>query len=54
MAVRGLVVRKDPLLIAGFDGSEDAGVYKLTPDIAIIQTVDFFHPIVMIRMNLVK
>jgi selenide,water dikinase len=46
MAVRGLVVRKDPLLIAGFDGSEDAGVYKLTPDIAIIQTVDFFTPIV--------
>ena len=42
----GLTVKKDPNLITGFEGVEDAGVYKLTDDIAIIQTVDFFPPIV--------
>ena len=30
----------------GLDRSDDAGVYKVTDDIAIIQTVDFFTPIV--------
>lgn len=42
----GLTVKKDPNLITGFEGVEDAGVYKLTDEIAIIQTVDFFPPIV--------
>lgn len=36
----------DPNLITGFEHSEDAGVYKLTDDLAIVQTVDFFTPIV--------
>lgn len=36
----------DPNLLVGLDTSDDAGVYKLTDDIAIIQTVDFFTPIV--------
>jgi selenide,water dikinase len=39
------VVRQDPRLIAGFERAEDAGVYKLSDDLAIIQTVDFFTPI---------
>jgi selenide, water dikinase len=30
----------------GIETSDDAGVYRLTPDIALIQTVDFFTPIV--------
>ena len=30
----------------GFNTADDAGVYKLTDDIALIQTVDFFTPIV--------
>lgn len=30
----------------GLDRADDAGVYKLTEDIALIQTVDFFTPIV--------
>jgi len=33
-------------LIVGFERSDDAGVYKLSEDLAIIQTVDFFTPIV--------
>ena len=36
----------DPKLITGIERAEDAGIYRLTPDIAIIQTVDFFTPIV--------
>jgi selenide,water dikinase len=36
----------DPNLIVGFERSDDAGVYKLSEDLAIIQTVDFFTPIV--------
>ena len=36
----------DPNLIVGLDKADDAGVYKITDDIAIIHTVDFFTPIV--------
>lgn len=37
---------KDPNLIVGFDKSDDAGVYRVSPDLALIQTVDFFTPVV--------
>ena len=33
-------------VLVGFDTADDAGVYKLTPDLALVQTVDFFTPIV--------
>jgi selenide, water dikinase len=33
-------------LIVGFDTADDAGVYRLRDDLAIVQTVDFFTPIV--------
>lgn len=36
----------DPALIVGFDKADDAGVYQLTPECALVQTVDFFTPIV--------
>ncbi len=36
----------DPNLIVGMDRADDAGVYKLSEDLAIIQTLDFFTPIV--------
>ena len=42
----GLPPETDPNLIAGREFSEDAGVYRLTDEIALIQTVDFFTPIV--------
>lgn len=41
-----LPVVKDENLLVGFDYADDAGVYKLTDDLAIIQTLDFFPPIV--------
>jgi selenide, water dikinase len=36
----------DPNVLVGFDHADDAGVYKLAPDMALVQTVDFFTPIV--------
>ncbi|GAB4537036.1 MAG: selenide, water dikinase SelD [Thermodesulfovibrionia bacterium] len=36
---------KDPNLIVGYETGEDAGVYRLSEDIALIQTIDFFTPI---------
>lgn len=36
----------DPNLIIGMERAEDAGVYKLSDELAIVQTVDFFTPIV--------
>jgi selenide,water dikinase len=36
----------DPNLLVGLDTSDDAGVYKLTDEIALIQTVDYFTPVV--------
>jgi len=36
----------NPNLLVGLDTSDDAGVYKLNDDLAIVQTLDFFTPIV--------
>jgi len=36
----------DEHVLVGFDTADDAGVYKLTPELALVQTVDFFTPIV--------
>ena len=33
-------------LLVGFDTSDDAAVYRLTDDLAVVQTIDFFPPIV--------
>jgi len=44
--LKGLPLVADPNLIVGMEHAEDAGVYRLRDDLAIIQTVDFFTPIV--------
>lgn len=36
----------DPNLLVGFDKADDAGVYRLRDDLALVQTLDFFTPIV--------
>ena len=36
----------DPNLLVGFDQADDAGVYRLRDDLALVQTLDFFTPIV--------
>jgi len=37
---------RDPNVIVGFDLADDAGVYRLSDDLALVQTLDFFTPIV--------
>ena len=41
-----LARQQDPNVLVGFDQADDAGVYLLTPETALVQTVDFFTPIV--------
>ena len=43
--LEGIRVRKDPNLLVGFDRSDDASVYKVSDELALVQTVDFFPPI---------
>ena len=42
----GMVFPTDENVIVGLDHADDAGVYKISDDLALIQTVDFFTPIV--------
>lgn len=42
----GMVFPTDANVIVGLDCADDAGVYKIFDDLALIQTVDFFTPIV--------
>src|ERR671910_3101423 len=44
--VRALPVQDDPDLLVGTATADDAGVYRLADGLALIQTVDFFTPIV--------
>ena len=46
-AVLGKLARQnDPNVLVGFDTADDAGVYRLSAEQALVQTVDFFTPIV--------
>ncbi len=36
----------DPDLLVGFETSDDAGIYRIGPDQALVQTIDFFTPLV--------
>ncbi|GAC1301811.1 MAG: selenide, water dikinase SelD [Vulcanimicrobiaceae bacterium] len=44
--LRDLPTADDPRVLVGFGTSDDAGVFRLTDDLALVQTVDFFTPIV--------
>ena len=43
-AVSKIPIFSDPNLLVGFDTSDDGAVYKLTDELAVIQTLDFFTP----------
>ncbi len=43
--LEGIRVHEDPRLLVGFDKSDDASVYQISDDLALVQTVDFFPPI---------
>jgi selenide,water dikinase len=44
--LKALPLPRDPRVLVGLETSDDAGVYQLTDEIALVQTVDFFTPIV--------
>ncbi len=41
-----LARQHDPNVLVGFDYADDAGVYRIAPGTALVQTVDFFTPVV--------
>jgi selenide, water dikinase len=43
--LRGLPLQTDPNVLVGFNTNDDAGIYLLEENLAIVQTVDFFTPI---------
>ena len=43
--LEGIKVHHDANLLVGFDKSDDASVYKVSDELALVQTVDFFPPI---------
>ena len=45
-ALRGLSLPHDPNVLVGIATNDDAGVYRISDDLALVQTVDFFTPIV--------
>jgi selenide, water dikinase len=44
--LKQLPAQTNPKVLVGLETGDDGAVYQLTPDLAIIQTVDFFTPIV--------
>src|SRR5271154_2232791 len=44
--LRKLPRQVNPNVLVGFDTNDDAGIYRLTDELALVQTVDFFTPIV--------
>lgn len=44
--LEGFETHYDPRLIVGYDKSDDASVYVITDEVALVQTTDFFPPIV--------
>ena len=45
-ALAALPTKTDPRLLVGRETFDDAGVFRLSDDLALVQTVDFFAPIV--------
>jgi selenide, water dikinase len=45
-ALAPLSAHRDPRVIVGLETFDDAGIFRLTSDVALVQTVDFFAPIV--------
>ena len=44
--LRKLPRQSDPNVLVGFDTNDDAGIYRISEELALVQTVDFFTPIV--------
>jgi len=46
LALKTIPRQSIPEVLVGYENSDDAGVYQLTPGLALVQTVDYFAPIV--------
>jgi selenide,water dikinase len=46
LALKSIPRQSIPGVLVGYENSDDAGVFQLTPDVALVQTVDYFSPIV--------
>ncbi len=46
MVLKDIPLQTDPRLLVGRESFDDAGVFLVAPDLALVQTVDFFPPIV--------
>ena len=44
--MEGLPLERHPNLLVGFESASDAGIYKLSDEVALVQSLDFFTPIV--------
>lgn len=44
--LQGIPTHQDPKLLVGYDTSDDASVYQISDDLVLVQTLDFFPPIV--------
>jgi selenide,water dikinase len=44
--LEGLPFEEDPNLLVGRETSDDAGVYRISKDVALVQTIDFITPVV--------
>jgi selenide, water dikinase len=44
--LRKLPAQTDPNVLVGFSTNDDAGIYLISPGLALVQTVDFFTPVV--------
>jgi selenide,water dikinase len=44
--LRRLPIETDPNVLVGFSTNDDAGIYLISPGLALVQTVDFFTPVV--------
>ena len=45
--LKDLKTRSDPNLLVGFDTSDDASVYRINDELALVQTIDFFPPMTL-------
>jgi len=44
--LKGLPLKRNPRVLVGLETSDDAGIYQLNEEVALVQTVDFLTPIV--------
>src|SRR5882762_2742395 len=49
--LRKLPRQTDPNVLVGFDTNDDAGIYKISDDMALVHCVDWLRPLVQIKMD---